>query len=142
MISIELYIQLSYCIICILEAWLEQVIIWLKNTKLANYMRYDKVEHRRSAMFMLSIATAFSLMPHLYEGRNIFNSVYLFISLLFIRRLFFDYSLKIFRGKRLFTIEGNGLVDRTLKGIFGVKGGWIEVMFCIGFILLFNILMK
>jgi hypothetical protein len=119
------YIQALYLIICISEAWLEQVVIWLKNPAIKDYLAINKKEHARSAVYACTVA--FSLVfVFVLTARDYVMASALLITLFIIRRIGFDFTLKLFRGKRVSLIEGTGSIDSVVKKIFGSRGGWIE----------------
>lgn len=133
-----IYIQLLYLLICIAEAWLEQAVIYLKNPNISDYNFWNKKEHTRSAVYAISVGVALALFPALYG--NIVQTVILIPLIFFIRRIGFDFALKLFRGKRISAIEGNAPVDREVRNILGPKGGWYELLICIAIVGIVNYL--
>lgn len=128
-----IYIEILVAITFILEAGLEKTVIDLKNTKLPNYPLLNKREHKRSALwaifYMATIAVA------------ILNWLF-FFSALVSRRLFFDYPLKLFRGRPFKNIEGDQFIDNTIRRILGPEGGYIElvIIFIVKTIILYFLL--
>lgn len=115
MVILEILVAITF----ILEAGLEKTVIDLKNTKLPNYPLLNKREHKRSALwatfYMATIAVA------------ILNWLF-FFSALVSRRLFFDYPLKLFRGRPFKNIEGDQFIDNNIRRVLGPKGGYIELI--------------
>lgn len=101
------------------EAFLEKYVIALKNPDHASYPYLDKKEHAWSLAYSILLCAAIAIVTKQY---------WLFPSLLASRRIWFDYPLKIIRGKPFREIQGKGWFDRTSRSIFGVKGGLMEAI--------------
>jgi hypothetical protein len=114
-IGIQVLIILS--IIHLLEAWLEEVVIDLKNPNLSFYSRLNHQEHFRSAILAAGwlIAAGYA---------SCFNSDYWIVPALIVnRRIFFDYSLILFRDRPGNKYEGNDWwVMNIFIPIFGRLG--------------------
>lgn len=111
-------LEIFFLVYFLLEAWLEVIIIKLKNPSLINYQKLNKQEHNRS--FILA---AFLIIGVCF----ISNLLFLIPSAILSRRLFFDYPLKLMRGRKIKNIEGTGVIDSSLRKILGPKGGWYEL---------------
>lgn len=130
-----LKIQIAIAILGIAEAWLEEVVILLKNPALVNYAKLNKKEHQRSGAFwfaqvILFIAISWGQVHYWYL---------LIVALVFNRRLFFEHSLKLFRsGKHIRDIEGDQFWDRLSQRVFGKSGGYWELALLIACIVSLN----
>ncbi len=133
-----IYIQIIYLLICITEAWLEQAVIILKNPKIPDYSKLNEKEHLRSAVYAIGVGVSLALFPALYGDFT--QTVILIPLVFFIRRIGFDFALKLFRGRRISDIEGNARVDMEVRNLLGPKGGWYELLICIGIVALVNYL--
>ena len=121
-------IQVLYFLICILEAWLEKVVIELKNPKAIEYVKLNRQEHNRSAVYAVFVGLSLIIIANVAKG---FDPILLLllIQLLVIRLLGFDFFLKIFRGRAIKNIEGKGNpVDDFCRKFFGEKGGWWQLL--------------
>ncbi len=114
-----LELEIFFAVLFFLEAFLEKVIIGLKNPNLSNYKELNKKEH---------------VLSFVWAGFLILGVAYLQKSFLFVpsiilsRRIFFDYSLKLLRNRGLKAIEGDGEIDELMKRIFGKEGGIKELI--------------
>ncbi|HRQ17688.1 MAG TPA: hypothetical protein PL085_11470 [Agriterribacter sp.] len=133
-----IYIQIIYLLICIAEAWLEQAVIYLKSPTSFRYETWNKKEHARSAVYAISVGLSLAAFPAIYG--DIVQTVILIPLIFFIRRIGFDFVLKLFRGRRISDIEGNAFVDREIRNILGPKGGWYELLICIVIVSIVNYL--
>ncbi len=131
-----LKIQIAIAILCIAEAWLEEIVILLKNPGLINYSSLNKKEHQRSAAYWFVQVCFFIVL----SWGNVHYWYILIITLTATRRVFFEYALKLFRpGKQLRDIEGNQFWDRISQRVFGKSGGYWELAaLIIGIVLLNN----
>lgn len=133
--SYALKIQIAISLLGIVEAWLEKIVILLKNPSLMNYAKLNKKEHELSGLYwfaqvMLYVAISWGEVHYWYL---------LIIVLVFNRRVFFEYSLKLFRsGKRFSDIEGDQFWDRLSRGVFGKTGGYWELAVLIAGIVSLN----
>lgn len=117
-----LLFQAMHSITNLVEAWLERVVIDLKNDSLSNYRRLNAQEHTRSFIYSSAVASPYVIAA-------LFLGLYWIIPPLLInRRMVFDPSLKLFRGRKLARYEGNGPVDNFCKSIFGRNGAHWEVL--------------
>lgn len=111
----ELFIIISmiaYSGANVLEAWLETTVIALKDPKLKSYTKLNEEEHARSLMFAAAILAA--LLP-LYIATG---ALWCIPALIVNRRLFFEFSLKKMRHRRMWLYEGSGPVDKLMAKIF------------------------
>lgn len=132
-------VQIFYVVICVIEAKLEQYVIAGKGIDISTVV--DKKEHQWSAVYSIVCGVLF-FVPTLIASDNYFLLL-LIIVLPVIRRLFFNYTLKIFRGisdHPLHIIDGSGTVDKLSRKIFGSHGGFFEIAACMALILVFNYL--
>lgn len=116
-------ILIGMAILCIVEAYLEDVVIQLKNPGLINYNQLNKREHQLSGLYWMALCLFLVIIfiP--------LKKWYFFVPLLLIiRRIFFEFTLKLLRYKRFQDIEGDQFWDTVSRTIFGAKGGWIELM--------------
>ena len=119
--TIPFIILFLYSATNIAEAWLEQVVIELKDPRLKNYHDLNQKEHNRSLVFAVLVAIPFVLIACYY-------SLYWMLPAIAVnRRIFFDFFLKLFRKRPTWKIEGKGPFDNFFKKIYGEKGGWYEL---------------
>lgn len=131
-------IQVLYFIICIAEAWLEQAVIYLKNEKMTNYAIWNAKEHRRSLVYAIASGGSLIILALLYGDFK--TAIFLIPLLIFIRRIGFDFALKVIRGRRVSTIEGDQPIDNFVRWILGKNGGWWDLLISAAIIALFNYL--
>lgn len=121
---------ISFSILCIIEAYLEQAVIKLKSEAVENYNYWNAEEHKRSAIYYFAIL-AYALIQDVKHLPFAWNLIYLVplvtVTLMVIRRIFFDGALRVFRKRKLSLIEGTGMVDNFSRRIFGVNGGIKEL---------------
>jgi hypothetical protein len=115
------------------EAWLEEVVIRLKNPNLPDYDRRNRQEHRRSFIYSAAVLLPYGAIACL------FGLYWLLGTLIISRRMIFDPSLKLWRGRRLDLYEGAGPVDSFFSGIFGSRGAlwefYLELAVTIGLVI-------
>lgn len=117
-------ILLVLSVVHLLEAWLEEVVIELKNPHIPEYSVLNKREHFRSAVLAGSwLFAASAAAYHLQE--------YWIMPALFVnRRIFFDYPLIIFRDRPRHRYEGDDWWTRNFfKRVFSTNGRLIELSF-------------
>jgi general stress protein CsbA len=116
-IPIEIQVLIILSVIHLLEAWLEEVVIDLKNPNLPYYTSLNHQEHFRSSV----LAVAW-LIPAVYVA--CYNSNFWIIPGLVVnRRIFFDYGLILFRDRPGNKYEGNDWwVMNIFIPIFGRLG--------------------
>jgi hypothetical protein len=112
---------LIYPLINWVEAWLEDVVILLKDPKAKLYKRYNQQEHQRSFIYAALVCVPFLATAISCGWYGLLPAI------LVNRRLVFDFGLKLFRNKPLFTYEGDGPVDAFFKRLFGAQGAWKEL---------------
>lgn len=130
-------LQILYAVLCLAEAKLEKYVIAGKRVDVSASI--DKAEHRWSAVYMM-VCGAFVIVPPIIVQRDYIQLIVL-MAVPLIRRVFFDYPLKVFRGLAdhpLHIIAGNGTVDRFSRRIFGAHGGYKEIAVCISLLSGFN----
>jgi hypothetical protein len=126
-------IQIVFAIICVFEAWLEEIIIKLKNPELPNYQQLNSQEHKRSAYWFGSLVL----------GITVITEVWLLpIYCILLRRIFFDFPLKKFRKRKFREIEGDQFVDNLSRKIFGSHGGLFELATCLILLVGFNFISR
>lgn len=128
--------QLAVVILCAAEAWLEDIVIQLKNAGLANYPALNTKEHRRSAVYYFALIACLTVITWEQVGHHI----WLVIAFMFIRRIVFTYGLKVLRAHRIFAIEGDQYTDRIMRKVFGKNGGYIELLVLLGALITINII--
>lgn len=104
------------------EAWLEAVVIQLKNGSLPDYKDLNRKEHARSFIYSSLVALPFFLVFISW------GFYWLLPAVAVNRRLIFDPLLKALRKRRLSLYEGDGPIDGALSRIFGRRGAWIEIL--------------
>lgn len=127
--------QLGIIILCLAEAWLEDIVIKLKNPALVNYPMLNRKEHQRSAVYYFALVAFLTIIT----WEQVDHHIWLVISMMCLRRVFFTYGLKLIRpNKRIKDIEGDQYTDRIVRNIFGKKGGYWELLVLITSIILIN----
>lgn len=117
-------ILLLLTVIHLVEAWLEDVVIELKNPHIPEYSVLNRREHFRSAV--LAGLWLFSAMASAYQV----HTLWLMPALIVNRRIFFDYALIIFRDRPRHKYEGNDWwTVNFFKRIFTTHGRLIELAF-------------
>ena len=104
------------------EAWLEAIVIRLKNGSISNYGYLNRKEHSRSFIYSSLVASPFFLI-FFYWG-----FYWLLPAVIINRRLIFDPLLKVLRNRLLSRYEGDGSIDGFFSRIFGRRGAWIEIL--------------
>lgn len=120
--KIVLLIFILYSLVNLAEAWLEVVVIALKDPKLKEYKKLNKIEHARSFVFAGLVCFSFILFCIYLKFHFIIWAVVV------NRRLVFDFPLKKMRNRPLWTYEGDGPVDGLMKWLFGTNGAWKEFL--------------
>lgn len=138
MVNVLVSIQVLYLAICVLESWLEKIVIDLKNPVALNYILLNKKEHKRSAVYAVFVGLSLVASAIIASG---FRWEYLLLMpvLPALRRIGFDFFLKLFRNKKVRDIEGDGFVDDFFKNIFGDKGGWLDLLACMVLVIIVNL---
>lgn len=116
------FIILLYPLINLAEAWLEKIVIDLKDPRLKNYRELNDMEHFRSLILAVLIACPFIFIA-VAEGLY-----FLLPGIIINRRLLFDHPLKAIRDKPIWAIEGRGVFDSFFASIYGKRGGWYELI--------------
>lgn len=109
-------IFVTYSLTNLCEAWLEEIVIDLKNTQLPFYNPLNRKEHSRSLILAVLI-----MAPYMAVALYL-KQYWLIPAILFNRRIFFDFPLALFRGRPAALYEGNDTTGRILAGIFGKRG--------------------
>lgn len=122
-----------YCLF-FLEAWVEVIVIQLKNSSLYNYLKLNEKEHIRSfifASYIIVCAIILCVKLHYY---------FLILPIFLSRRLFFDYTLILMRGRPVYLYEGTDKTNKFLSSLFGKKGRskelFLEIILSVIFIIL------
>jgi hypothetical protein len=123
-------IQLFFAIFYLIEAKLEVYVIALKNGSIASYKELNRLEHKWSFIYASFLAVSSALLYFWVYGLHLGLFAFL-ASVINGRRLFFDYPLKKLRNRNLKDIEGDQFFDRTIRRIFGPKGGYKELVLLI-----------
>lgn len=116
------YTLILYPVINLAEAWLEVVVIELKNPHISKYSTLNAREHLRSGVFASLVCLVVAAIGcHL-------GLYWLLPAIAVNRRLVFDYGLKLMRGRPFQTYEGDGPVDRAAAWCFGREGAATEFL--------------
>ncbi len=114
-----LSIEIIVAVLFVIEAKLEKYVIAMKSEQTPNYHSNNKREHAWSlvwsaffCIYMCWLSDIWVLLPSIFISR----------------RLFFDYPLKLFRGRSLTAIEGDGWFDNTSRRLLGRNGGIQELL--------------
>ncbi len=121
---IPIILSASQASASIAEAWLEVVVIALKDASLSEYKALNRIEHFRSGVYSFTVAFPYILA-------SVYLGYYWYIPAILInRRLFFDPALKLLRSprRRLSLYEGDGPIDNFFAGIFGRNGAKWEIL--------------
>jgi hypothetical protein len=105
---------------------LESIIIKLKNPNLTDYSSLNRQEHRWSAIYYLAVVALATGISILTTGLT-WEILPFAFTLLINRRIFFEYSLKIMRGRPIEKIEGDQPLDILVRKVLGKNGGWKEL---------------
>jgi hypothetical protein len=119
-------VLLTYSIVNVIEARLERTVIALKNPSLTNYTQLNRDEHRWSGFYYASVCMIGCLVSYLLFGFN-WKLFAVVILLLINRRIFFEFTLKRFRHRKLRDIEGDQPLDVFVRGVLGKQGGLKEL---------------
>lgn len=120
------FINLFFIVINITEAKLETYVIAMKNPALPNYAALNRLEHRWSGIYYAGICVLALGVSALALGLT-WKALPAAISLLINRRIFFEYSLKLFRKRPIKAIEGDQPLDTAIRKILGTNGGYLEL---------------
>lgn len=122
-----LYLVLMiFSVVNVVEARLEKTVIALKNPSLTNYTQLNRDEHRWSGFYYGAVCMLGALVSYLVYGFT-WKMLPVVFLLLANRRIFFDFSLKIFRDRKLRDIEGDQPLDIFVRGVLGKQGGVKEL---------------
>lgn len=128
--------QIAIVLLCAAEAWLEAVVIKLKNPLLTNYNQLNKQEHQRSAVYYFALVACITVLT----WEQIDHHLWLVIAAMFWRRVVFTYGLKFLRRRPIKFIEGDQYTDKIMRNLFGKNGGYIELLIMIGCLITINVL--
>ncbi len=120
------FIHLFFIVINIVEAKLETYVIAMKDASLPNYPALNRLEHRWSAIYYACICVLALGVSVLALGLT-WQVLPAAFSLLVNRRIFFEYMLKVFRKRPIKAIEGDQPLDKAIRKILGVNGGYVEL---------------
>jgi hypothetical protein len=123
-------------ILDIIEAKLETFVIDLKDPSLPNYNELNTKEHKWSAIYVVSYALILTTIMIFFGG---WTWLLLFPTLILARRLFFQESLNLMRGKGLGYMSDRG-IDGWMKKKFGEHAGAVNGLICLMGITIFMIL--
>ena len=122
-----IYIQLSFVLLCIIEALHDKAVIELQNYQHTKYDELSKSWHNLSAAhYSIVVCITASLA----------GSWLLIIPLFLIRLTIFNLMLNLFRGMPLFHLSNTGF-DANMKTILGPDAGLIQ--FLVGLIIIATI---
>lgn len=121
------FIHLFFIVINLIEAKLETYVIAMKNPNLPNYAALNRLEHRWSGIYYAGICALALGVSALALGIT-WKVLPAALSLLVNRRIFFEYSLKLFRKRKIYKIEGDQPLDTAIRKILGANGGYVELV--------------
>lgn len=101
------------------EAWLEAIVIDLKDPRLAE-SRQNEQEHARSLVYSIIVAAPYAVIA------VALGLYWLLGAFLVNRRLVFDNALKLYRRRPLNLYERKKGIDGFLAKVFGQRGALIE----------------
>jgi hypothetical protein len=119
-------VLITYSIVNVIEARLERTVIALKNPSLTNYSQLNRDEHTWSGYYYGGVCMIGCLVAYLLFGFN-WKIVSVVFLLLINRRIFFEFTLKLFRSRKLRDIEGDQPLDIFVRGVLGKYGGLKEL---------------
>ena len=119
-------VLITYSIVNVIEARLERTVIALKNPSLTNYSQLNRDEHRWSGFYYGGVCMIGVLVGYLLFGFT-WKLLPVMFLLLVNRRIFFEFTLKRFRNRKLRDIEGDQPLDVFIRGILGKQGGLKEL---------------
>ena len=121
------FIHLFFIVLNIIEAKLETYVIAMKNPALPNYAALNRLEHRWSGIYYAGICVLVLGVSTLALGIT-WKVLPAALSLLINRRIFFEFSLKLFRKRPIKTIEGDQPLDTAIRKVLGANGGYLELV--------------
>jgi hypothetical protein len=136
MTHIAAFDQIAIVLLCAAEAWLEAVVIKLKNPLIQNYNTLNKQEHQRSAVYYFVLVACITVLT----WEQIDHHIWLVIAAMFWRRVVFTYGLKILRQRPIRAIEGNQYTDKIMRSLFGKNGGYWELLVMLACLITINLL--
>lgn len=136
MTHIAVFDQMAIVLLCAGEAWLEAVVIKLKNPLIQNYNQLNKQEHQRSAVYYFTLVTCITVLT----WEQIDHHLWLVIAFMFWRRVIFTYGLKFLRRRPIKFIEGDQYTDKMIRSLLGKNGGYIELLIMVGCLIAINVL--
>jgi len=107
----------------VLEAWLEEMVIFLKNPTIKDYDKANHKEHFRSAVFSATLSAIAITYVIVHT-----TDYWLIPELVINRRIFFDYTDILIRKRPRFLYEGNDWWKGFFVKIFGKKGRTKELL--------------
>jgi hypothetical protein len=118
-----------FSIHCLIEARLETIEISLKVQagSIPNYDDLNRKEHAWSAIFSISFVVLILLFAVFAWPFPLWKLIPYGVALCVLRRIFFDYGLKIMRKRPLKAIEGDQKTDSAVRKILGANGGLLEL---------------
>lgn len=119
MIKLEFILALVF----VVEAFLEKYVILLKNPYAVDYSELNKKEHQWSFIYSAVVVLGFCWTSGYWV---------LLPSLFLSRRIFFDYTLKLLRGRPFKEIQGDQFWDSSSRKLFGKDGGVKEAAVIVG----------
>jgi hypothetical protein len=117
MTHIATFDQIAIVLLCAAEAWLEHVVIQLKNPLASNYATLNKREHKRSAIYYFALVGCITVLT----WEQIDHHIWLVIAAMLWRRIVFTYGLKLLRQRKFKVIEGDQYTDRIVRSVFGMS---------------------
>jgi hypothetical protein len=117
-------VLIAISIIHLCEAWVERVVIDLKNPYIPAYSRLNHEEHFRSAVLAFIYMLCATGVVIYYT-----HDMWLLPAIAINRRIFFDFGLIIFRDRPVGVYEGDDWWTKNVFiRIFGRKGRVIELL--------------
>ncbi len=115
-----------------------EILLIIINVGMAGHHAYlisegKKIQHGWWGLLYFAAAAAFAYLSHSWE---------LLVCSLFVRKVFFDLSLNLFRGKPLFYVSSSttSIIDKFHNKIFGNKSEIYMALYlavCLGFAVYF-----
>lgn len=118
-----------FAVQCLIESKLESIEIALKVQagSLPDYAELNRQEHTWSAAFSIGFVILIAVFASFSWPFLLWKIIPYVLTMAIIRRIFFDYGLKIFRKRPLSAIEGDQKTDTAVRKVLGAHGGIIEL---------------
>lgn len=132
-------IHICFALLCIVEAKLESYVQWfrIRMAVSAEWDRKNAAEHTWSAIYYCMIVGIIVLLSSYIDIDMEQRRWLMILSLLCVRRLFFQEAFNLFAQKGLFYLSDRG-IDGVIKRMLGNRAGVWQMIVCITMIFFCN----